>query len=65
MAKEKPTYRLELEQLKSKYPDKTVLTKTDIMEYTGRGRRWMDSHGFKGKGDLTIVQVAAILSNLI
>ncbi len=65
MPKEKPTFRLELEQLKARFPDKNVLTKQDIMEYTGRKEFWMNSHGFKGKGDLTIVQVAAILTDML
>lgn len=49
MAREKETFRLELEQLIAAYPQRAVLTRTDIMNYTGRGRKWLDSHGFTGK----------------
>ncbi len=65
MPKEKPTFRLELEQLRAHFPDKTILTKKEIMEYTGKKEYWMNSHGFKGRGDLTVVQVAAILTDLM
>ena len=65
MPKEKPTLRLELEQLRARFPGKSVLTKKEIMEYTGKKEFWMNSHGFKGKGDLTLVQVAAILTDLM
>lgn len=65
MPREKPTFRLELEQLMARFPGKSVLTKKEIMEYTGKKEFWMNSHGFKGKGDLTLVQVAAILTDLM
>ena len=65
MPKEKPTFRLELEQLRARFPGKSVLTKKEIMEYTGKKEFWMNSHGFKGKGDLTLVQAAAILTALM
>ena len=64
MAKENPTYRLELEQLLARFPGQTILSRTDIMNYTGRGRTWLDSHGFKGRKDFTAVQVAHILSGI-
>lgn len=47
------------------FPGKSVLTKKEIMEYTGKKEYWMNSHGFKGRGDLTVVQVAAILTDLM
>ena len=65
MPKEKPTYREELRLLRERFPDRNVLTKKEIMEYTGRGEYWMNSHGFKGRQNLTLVQVAAILTNMI
>ena len=65
MPREKPTFRLELEQLRERFPDKNVLTKKEIMEYTGKKEFWMNSHGFKDRGDLTLVQVAAILTDMI
>lgn len=65
MPKEKPTYRLEVESLKAMFPDKNILTKQEIMQYTGKKEYWLNHHGFKGKGSLTIVQVAAILTDMI
>lgn len=46
MAREKETFRLELELVLAAFPNKKVLTRTDVMAYTGRGRKWLDSHGF-------------------
>ena len=63
MAREPETFRLELEQLMIRFPDKTVLTRKDVMDYTGKKRGWLDSHGFIGK-DFTIVKVANLLSKL-
>ena len=63
MAKETETFRLELEQLIAHFPNKTVLTRKDVMEYTGKKRGWLDSHGFAGK-DFTLVKVANLLSKL-
>lgn len=65
MPREKATYRLELEALRERFPDRTVLTRQEIMDYTGKGKCWMNSHGFQGKRDFTLVQVAAILTNLM
>ena len=64
MARENATYRLQLEQIIAQYPDKEILSRTDIMKYTGRGRKWLDSHGFAGRTDFTRVQVAHILSGI-
>ena len=65
MPKEKPTYRLELEQLRASFPGKNVLTRTEIMAYTGKKDYWLNHHGFKGKSSLTLVQVAAILTGMV
>ena len=64
MPREMPTYRLHIEELRNHFPDRSVLSREDIMKYTGRGRKWIDSHGFRGRKDFTIVQVADILSRL-
>ena len=61
MARENETYRLELEQLMLHFPGKHVLTRTELMEYLGKNRTWLDNHGFAGK-DFTIVWVASKLS---
>jgi hypothetical protein len=63
MAREKETFRLELEQVLAAFPHKRVLTRTDIMEYTGRGRKWLDSHGFRGQ-EFTAVDVANAMAGL-
>ena len=65
MPREKPTFRLELEQLRARFPEKNVLSRKEIMEYTGKKDFWMDHHGFKGKSSLTMVQVAAILTDML
>lgn len=65
MAREKPCYRVILEGLLAAFPGQNILTRTDIMAYTGRGRTWLDSHGFKGRKNLTVQETAMILSNLI
>ena len=64
MARENATYRLQLEQIILMFPDKEILSRTDIMKFTGKGRVWLDSHGFKGRKDFTRVQVAHILSGI-
>lgn len=64
MAREKPSYRVILEGLLAAFPGKNILTRTDVMAYTGRGRTWLDSHGFKGRKNLTVQETAMILANL-
>ena len=54
-------YRDELMQLNQHFPDKAVLNRQDIMDYTGKKRYWMDSHGFKGLKSFTKQQAARIL----
>lgn len=62
MARERPGYREELRMLQEFFPDKRILKKADIMRYTGRGRKWTDSHGFKGGTSMTLEQVATIMA---
>ena len=57
MAREKETYRLELELVLAAFPNKRILNRSDVMHYTGRGRKWLDSHGFSGL-EFTAVDVA-------
>ena len=61
MAREKETFRLELEQVLAAFPNKRVLTRKDVMAYTGRGRKWLDSHGFNAL-EFTAVDVARQMS---
>ena len=41
MAREKPTYRLELEQILAFFPGKRLLTISDVAKYLGRSRNWV------------------------
>ena len=63
MSKETETYRLELERLIAFFPDKRVINRTQLMKYTGKGRTWLNSHGFTGT-EFTLVGVANKLSKL-
>lgn len=63
MSRELPLFRIELEQIMAAFPDKAVLNRTDIMRYTGRGRCWLDSHGFSGQ-EFTRADVANTLAGL-
>lgn len=63
MARENETYRLELEQLRNRFPNQAIINRTELMEYLGRNRTWLDNHGFSGK-DFTLVQVAHRLSKM-
>lgn len=63
MAREKETYRLELEQILAYFGDKRILTLTDVATYVGKTRDWTRSHlGVTGEG-VTAVKLAYILSN--
>lgn len=63
MSRENETYRLELEQLIAFFPGKAIINKTELMNYLGKKRVWLDSHGFTGT-DFTLVNVAHKLSKL-
>lgn len=63
MSLENETFRLELEQIKSAFPNKAIINRTELMTYLGRKRAWLDSHGFTGT-DFTLVSVANKLSKL-
>ena len=63
MPREKETFRLEMELLLTAYPNKRIFNRSDIMAYTGRGRKWLDSHGFTGQ-EYTAVDVARTLCSV-
>lgn len=63
MSRENETFRLELEMLREAFPSKAIISRTELMQYTGKGRAWLDAHGFAGK-DFTLVNVANKLSKL-
>ncbi len=64
MAREKETYRLELEQILLKFGGRHILSKQDVMEYTGKGRSWCDKHLKIPPCGCTAVQLAFQLSHL-
>ncbi|MBQ1380330.1 MAG: hypothetical protein IIY76_10030 [Erysipelotrichaceae bacterium] len=61
--KEPETYRLELEQILQRFPGKTILTHTDVANYTGHSRAWL-SRNLGITGDITAVGLALKLSRL-
>jgi len=63
MSRETETYRLELEQLRAAFPNKIIISRSELMNYLGRKRWWLDSHGFTER-DFTLVSVANRLSKL-
>lgn len=63
MARELPTYRDELEQVLSFFEGKRVLTRTDVMKYTGKGEKWVKSHIGTQK-EISAVSLAHTLASL-
>ena len=63
MSRETETYRLELEQIMAAFPGKAIISRVELMQYLGKKRHWLDSHGFAGK-DFTVVSVANRLSKM-
>ena len=41
MAREKETFRLELEQVIQYFGQKRIISRTDVQRYTGRSRNWV------------------------
>ena len=63
MSRETETFRLEYEMLRAAFPNKAVINRTELMDYLGKKRWWLDSHGFCER-DFTLVCVANRLSKL-
>lgn len=62
MAREKETYRLELEQINLRFGGKAVLTCAEVSSYVGHCHRWCVKHlGMSGDG-MTSVMLAHRLS---
>lgn len=61
--RENETFRLELEQIREAFPDKKVITRTELQNYLGKSKTWLDNRGLVGK-DFTVVKIAHFLSNL-
>lgn len=64
MAKERETYRDELEGLRQAFPDKRILSKTDVYRYLGRGRDWCSRHLDLGETGTSVYSLARQLSAL-
>ncbi len=63
MARESPTFRLELEQINAKFNGAAFLTVTDVAEYLGHSRAWCRKHlGINGKRGMTAVELAQAIS---
>lgn len=64
MSREKENYRDELEQLIGFFPDKRVLSVSDVARYTGRDPRWCKRvYGIDPGQGITVVGLAKILSS--
>ena len=57
------TFRAELEQLRAAFPNKAIINRSELMDYLGKKRFWLDHHGF-GSKEFTLVNVAHKLSKL-
>lgn len=57
-------YRAEMEQIRTMFPGKGILNRTEAMQYTGRGRVWLDSHGFQGRKDIPVTEMAEFMARL-
>ena len=64
MPKEPPMYREILRGLREAFPEKAILSKADVMKYTGKKEWWADHHGFKGRYGFPIETVAMTLAKL-
>lgn len=63
MARENPTFRLELEQINTRFGGAAILTVTDVSAYTGHSREWCRKHfGISGKKGMTAVELAQAIS---
>lgn len=60
--REPKTYRDHLEQIRERLGDKAVLTKKDVIAYTGRGQYWVDHHIELNGGSVTAVSLARQLA---
>ena len=63
MAREKPTYRDELEQILARF-GKHIFSWKEVQVYTGRGKDWCNTHLKIPHDGCTAVQLAHALTNL-
>ena len=62
MAREKPTYRDELEMILSHFGGKQIISFAEVQTYTGRGYKWCKSHLDIPRDGCTAVQLAHALA---
>lgn len=62
MAREKETYRAELEEILRYFGERKILTVTDMTKYLGKSREWVQAH--ISNKPITAVQLAYALTNL-
>ena len=62
MPREAESYRPELEQILAYFPGKRVLNTTEIMEYTGKSRHWLQNRNMLG--EMTAAQLALALTKI-
>ena len=64
MAREKETYRFELELILEHFNGKHIISFTEVQEYTGRSYNWCRQHLNIPRKGCTAVQLAFALSHL-
>ena len=64
MAREKETFRLELEQILQRFDNHQIISWAEVQEYTGKGYKWCNSHLKIPHDGCTAVQLAHALTNL-
>lgn len=64
MAREKETFRLELEQINIRFGGKATLTCAEVSEYVGHCYRWCVKHLGMGTQGMTSVMLAHKLSSM-
>ena len=65
MTKNEQAYRDNLELIMKAYPEKMVLTVTEVSRYTGKDRKWCRKYlGVGGKSGTSITGLARALSRV-
>ena len=64
MAREKENFRLELEQILTRFGGKNIISWKEVQDYTGKGKDWCNNHLKIPHDGCTAVQLAKALSDL-
>lgn len=64
MAREKETFRLELEQILARFDGRHIISFKEVREYTGKSYDWCTKHLDIPHDGCTAVQLAHALTNL-